>query len=212
MITVRLSPANDLPCVTGPYTGVHCRLTLIGSTTRIDPRLRAPAHECCCPPGPEFLAGPNRARRPRHRQVPNWRRSSLPKPSRPPRQRTKWLLTDDTLLGPWTICAPCHGTALRGASNPRFSSPDLRVVAAYSPDTFAQLLRTGVAIGGRNLGVMSTWARNRTLRLRMRRGGTGGPRIRAVPRSAHCPAIRLLPGDRNLDRAEAKWSRSPQRG
>ena len=41
-----------LPCVTGPYTGVHCRMTLIASTTRIDPRLKAPAHDCCCPPGP----------------------------------------------------------------------------------------------------------------------------------------------------------------
>jgi hypothetical protein len=41
-----------IPCVTGPYTGVHCRLTLLSSTTRIDPRLRAPAHECCCPPEP----------------------------------------------------------------------------------------------------------------------------------------------------------------
>ena len=26
-----------IPCVTGPYTGVHCRLTLLSSTTRIDP-------------------------------------------------------------------------------------------------------------------------------------------------------------------------------
>jgi len=59
-----------------------------------------------------------------------------------------------------TICAECHGTALRGDSNPDFSSPDLRVVAAYSPDSFAQLLRTGIAIGGRNVGVMSTQARN----------------------------------------------------
>jgi hypothetical protein len=41
-----------IPCVTGPYTGVHCRLTLIGTTTRIDPTLRAPAHECCCPSEP----------------------------------------------------------------------------------------------------------------------------------------------------------------
>jgi len=45
-------------------------------------------------------------------------------------------------------------------SNPGFSSPDLRVVAAYSPDAFAQLLRTGIAIGGRNVGVMSAQARN----------------------------------------------------
>jgi hypothetical protein len=36
-----------LPCVTGPYTGVHCRLTLLTSRTRIDPRLIPPAHRCC---------------------------------------------------------------------------------------------------------------------------------------------------------------------
>lgn len=59
-----------------------------------------------------------------------------------------------------TICAECHGTSLRGASNPDFTSPDLRVVAAYSRDAFAQLLRTGVAIGGRDVGVMSAQARN----------------------------------------------------
>lgn len=43
-----------LPCITGPYTGVHCRLTLISSLTRIDPRLSAPAHDCCCPPKPQY--------------------------------------------------------------------------------------------------------------------------------------------------------------
>jgi mono/diheme cytochrome c family protein len=59
-----------------------------------------------------------------------------------------------------TICAHCHGTDLRGDSNPDFTSPDLRIVAAYSADAFAELLRTGVAIGGRNLGVMSASARN----------------------------------------------------
>ena len=37
-----------IPCVTGPYTGVHCRLTLLSSTTRIDPRLSPPAAHCCC--------------------------------------------------------------------------------------------------------------------------------------------------------------------
>ena len=46
------SVSLTIPCVTGPYIGVHCRLTLIGSTTRIDPTLRPPAHECCCPPEP----------------------------------------------------------------------------------------------------------------------------------------------------------------
>ncbi len=37
-----------IPCVTGPYTNVNCRLTLLSSMTRIDPRLKAPTHECCC--------------------------------------------------------------------------------------------------------------------------------------------------------------------
>jgi hypothetical protein len=37
-----------IPCVTGPYTGVHCRMTLLSSTTRIDPRVDPPATGCCC--------------------------------------------------------------------------------------------------------------------------------------------------------------------
>jgi hypothetical protein len=36
-----------IPCVTGPYTGVHCRLTLLRSQTRIDPCLPCPVTECC---------------------------------------------------------------------------------------------------------------------------------------------------------------------
>jgi hypothetical protein len=36
-----------IPCVTGPYTGVHCRLTLLTSMTRIDPRLSPAPHRCC---------------------------------------------------------------------------------------------------------------------------------------------------------------------
>lgn len=36
----------SVPCVVGPYVGVHCRLTLLGSTTRIDPRLTEPPIEC----------------------------------------------------------------------------------------------------------------------------------------------------------------------
>jgi Tc toxin complex TcA C-terminal TcB-binding domain len=31
-----------IPCVTGPFTGVHCRMTLLSTMTRIDPRLSAP--------------------------------------------------------------------------------------------------------------------------------------------------------------------------
>jgi hypothetical protein len=38
-----------IPCVVGPYTGVHCRLTLLSSKTRVDPRLIDPPHACCQP-------------------------------------------------------------------------------------------------------------------------------------------------------------------
>lgn len=36
-----------VPAVVGPYTGIHCRLTLLSSVTRIDPGL-LPAPEGCC--------------------------------------------------------------------------------------------------------------------------------------------------------------------
>jgi mono/diheme cytochrome c family protein len=58
-----------------------------------------------------------------------------------------------------TVCAECHGTSLSGDSNPDFTSPDLRIVAAYTPEAFITLLRTGVALGDRKLGVMSEQAR-----------------------------------------------------
>ena len=40
-----------IPCVVGPYTGVHCKLTLLSSETRADPRLIPAAAQCCgtCP-------------------------------------------------------------------------------------------------------------------------------------------------------------------
>lgn len=69
---------------------------------------------------------------------------------------------DDAVFGRHlarTVCAECHGTDLRGASNPEFTSPGLAVVAAYSPDAFTDLLRTGVALGGRTLPVMGPRAR-----------------------------------------------------
>jgi hypothetical protein len=42
-----------IPCVTGPYTGVHCRATLLSSVTRVDPRMNLPATRCCCECGSE---------------------------------------------------------------------------------------------------------------------------------------------------------------
>jgi cytochrome c553 len=58
-----------------------------------------------------------------------------------------------------TICVQCHGTSLRGESNPDFTSPSLQVVAAYSPVEFMQLMRTGVALGGRYSPTMGPYAR-----------------------------------------------------
>jgi len=58
-----------------------------------------------------------------------------------------------------TSCSDCHGTSLGGASNPDFTAPSLQIVAAYSPEQFTQLMRAGVALGGRNLKTMGPWAR-----------------------------------------------------
>ncbi len=58
-----------------------------------------------------------------------------------------------------TTCPQCHGTSLRGDSNPDFTSPSLRIVAAYPRESFTQLMRTGVALGGRNLPTMGPLAR-----------------------------------------------------
>jgi len=41
------SVSMTIPCVTGSYTGVHCRLTLLSSLTRIDQSLPCPVAECC---------------------------------------------------------------------------------------------------------------------------------------------------------------------
>ena len=39
--------------------------------------------------------------------------------------------------------------------------PDLRIVAAYDPQDFTALMRTGKAAGGREVGAMSEFARRR---------------------------------------------------
>jgi mono/diheme cytochrome c family protein len=59
-----------------------------------------------------------------------------------------------------TICAGCHGSSLSGDSNPDFTSPDLRIVAAYSPEAFRDLMRAGAGIDGRKLRVMGPTARD----------------------------------------------------
>lgn len=58
-----------------------------------------------------------------------------------------------------TICTECHGRDLHGAQDG--STPDLRIVAAYSSLTFARLLREGIPLDGRTLGLMGRVARGR---------------------------------------------------
>ncbi len=41
------SVAATAPIVAGPLTGVHCRLTMLSSTTRVSPEIRPPAQHCC---------------------------------------------------------------------------------------------------------------------------------------------------------------------
>jgi mono/diheme cytochrome c family protein len=66
-----------------------------------------------------------------------------------------------------TTCIECHGFSLH-ADTPFGESlaPDLVVVAGYSESEFAQFLRTGVALGGRELPRMSGVARRRFAHLR----------------------------------------------
>jgi mono/diheme cytochrome c family protein len=51
-----------------------------------------------------------------------------------------------------TVCSECHGDDLRGG--PNGFAPSLALVAAYSLDDFRKLMRTGEAIGNRELGLM----------------------------------------------------------
>ena len=48
----------SLPCVAGPFTGVHCRLQLLSSAIRVRPLL-PPAPKCCCASKGGALLSPN---------------------------------------------------------------------------------------------------------------------------------------------------------
>ncbi len=60
-------------------------------------------------------------------------------------------------------CGECHGVTLTGDTWPEGerSPPDLNIVGAYSRDDFRRLMRTGIATGGRRVGVMSQVSRGR---------------------------------------------------
>jgi mono/diheme cytochrome c family protein len=56
-------------------------------------------------------------------------------------------------------CVECHGPDLKGDRSGK--PPDLAVAGAYDPADFHRLLKTGVAAGGRQVGMMSAAARRR---------------------------------------------------
>lgn len=58
-----------------------------------------------------------------------------------------------------TACTECHGVNLQGW--PFLGSPSLVAAAAYSPQKFAHLMRTGLGLGDRNLGLMTEVGKER---------------------------------------------------
>ena len=80
------------------------------------------------------------------RTMPRW--GELPQ--RTPFERGRYLAS--------ITCSECHGLDFRGEEVP--ASPSLVVVRAYSRPQFRRLLRTGVALEERDLGLMSWVARN----------------------------------------------------
>lgn len=58
-----------------------------------------------------------------------------------------------------TVCTECHGMNLKGSDDG--SAPDLTVVGSYSAGDFARLMRGGIAVGERELPMMSGVARVR---------------------------------------------------
>ena len=58
-----------------------------------------------------------------------------------------------------TMCTECHGADLRG--EPSGQRPDLSIAAAYPLEAFMHLMRTGKAPGEREIGLMSSVARDR---------------------------------------------------
>ena len=61
-------------------------------------------------------------------------------------------------------CAECHGMNLEGSTEPLTNAPprpSLRIVAAYSAQDFSALMKTGQALGGRDLKLMSGVSRRR---------------------------------------------------
>jgi mono/diheme cytochrome c family protein len=62
-----------------------------------------------------------------------------------------------------TVCTECHGMDLKGSDDG--SAPNLIAVGSYTQDDFARLMKTGIAVGERQLGLMSEVAKIRFARM-----------------------------------------------
>ncbi|MEZ5893749.1 MAG: cytochrome c [Parvularculaceae bacterium] len=64
-----------------------------------------------------------------------------------------------------TSCNECHGMTLRGdypwGDNPEDGAPDLIIAGSYTEEDFRKLMKTGIAVGERELRMMSGVARGR---------------------------------------------------
>lgn len=70
--------------------------------------------------------------------------------------------TDPVAFGRYlatTSCSECHGMDFQG--DPNYAIPSLTMASGYSDADFARLMRTGIALGNRELGLMSQVARSR---------------------------------------------------
>ena len=52
------------------------------------------------------------------------------------------------------LCVECHGSNLDGSAV--LKSPDLSIAASYDAEDFERLMSTGIAAGGRKIGLMTT--------------------------------------------------------
>jgi cytochrome c553 len=76
----------------------------------------------------------------------------------PPREQhpAKTDRSDPMVFGKYlvmTTCTECHGQSLQG--DDFLKAPSLIVTSGYSEAAFRQLMKTGIGIGGRNLGLMT---------------------------------------------------------
>lgn len=60
-----------------------------------------------------------------------------------------------------TTCNECHGFSLRADTPWEDNTPDLIIISAYTEESFRHLMKTGLALGERELELMSSVARSR---------------------------------------------------